>query len=264
MVTDKVERFQFGENWRRFLATVDERKISQAGQKLYELVGDLQGKSFLDIGSGSGIHSLAAIRLGAARVLSIDYDPQCVACTNELKRRFAPLANWQNERGSALDASYMASIGKFDVVYSWGVLHHTGDMWKSFEHVILPVEDMLAIAIYDDQGKMSRFLLRWKKLYVHSPRFLQKIHEGLTFAATWGKAFLVKPLRTWRKWKAYSEERGMSPWHDVVDLAGGFPFEVAKPGEIFSFFYERGFTLTKLNTVTRHGLNEFVFRRPIP
>ncbi|HMC32715.1 MAG TPA: 50S ribosomal protein L11 methyltransferase [Candidatus Angelobacter sp.] len=255
------ERFQFGENWRRFLSVIDEVKISHAEERLYELVGDLRGKSFLDVGSGSGIHSLAAIKLGASRVLSFDYDEQCVACTNELKRRFAPLANWQIEHGSALDVSYLQSIGKFDVVYSWGVLHHTGQMWKSFDLITVPVEDTLAIAIYDDEGRKSRFLLGWKKLYVHSPRAIQKVLELLTFVATWGKAFLVKPIRTVRNWKAYSRNRGMSAWHDVVDMAGGYPFEVAKPGDVFSFFYQRGFKLTKLTTVTRHGLNEYVFCR---
>src|SRR5579859_4682592 len=99
-----AERFQFGENWARFLAVVDEEKIAYAAERLSDLVGDLRGKSFLDVGSGSGIHSLAAIRLGAARVLSFDYDRKSVACTNELKRRYAPLANWSIQSGSVLDA----------------------------------------------------------------------------------------------------------------------------------------------------------------
>jgi 2-polyprenyl-6-hydroxyphenyl methylase/3-demethylubiquinone-9 3-methyltransferase len=254
-----TERFPFGQNWTRFLSVIDEAKISHAKQKLYELVGDLQGKSFLDVGSGSGIHSLAAIKLGASRVLSFDYDEQCVACTNELKRRFAPLANWQIERGSALDASYLQSVGKFDVVYSWGVLHHTGNLRKSMELITIPVRESLALALYDDQGRWSTFLAQWKKLYVHSPRPFQVLMELLTFMATWGKAFMIKPFATRKNWNAYGAQRGMSPWHDVVDLAGGYPFEVISPGEVFSFFHQRGFRLEKMNTVVRHGLNEFVF-----
>jgi len=260
-MTSRAERFQFGENWSRFLSTVDERKISHATDRLYELVGDLTGKSFLDVGCGSGIHSLAAIRLGASRVLSFDYDAQCVACANEMKRLYAPLANWTSQQGSALDADFVCSLGKFDVVYSWGVLHHTGAMWRSLDLITIPVADLLAIAIYDDQGRLSRMLAGWKRIYVNSPRPVKNLMLGVTFTATWGKAFLVKPFSTRQRWKSYSSQRGMSPWHDVVDLAGGYPFEVAKPGDVFAFFRQKGFTLERLTTVTRHGLNEFVFKR---
>ena len=131
-------RFQFGENWSRFLSLVDEDRIAEAAARLSELLGDISGKSFLDVGSGSGIHSLAALRLGASRVLSFDYDSKSVACTAELKRRFAPMANWQIEAGSALDEQYLRSLGPFDIVYAWGVLHHTGAMWKSFDLVTIP------------------------------------------------------------------------------------------------------------------------------
>ena len=134
-----IERFQFGENWNRFLSLVDEDRIAEAAARLSELLGNITGKSFLDVGSGSGIHSLAALRLGASSVLSFDYDSKSVACTAELKRRFAPMANWQVEGGSVLDEQYLRSLGKFDIVYAWGVLHHTGAMWKSFDLITIPV-----------------------------------------------------------------------------------------------------------------------------
>jgi 2-polyprenyl-6-hydroxyphenyl methylase/3-demethylubiquinone-9 3-methyltransferase len=52
----------------------------------------------------------------------------------------------------------------------------------------------------------------------------------------------------------------MSPWRDVVDWVGGYPFEVAKPEAIFKFYQRRGFTMVDLNTCGGgHGCNEFVF-----
>src|SRR4029079_8864370 len=121
------ERFEFGGNWASFLSVLDEERIGAAerGLQLMLEMTRLDGLRFLDIGSGSGLSSLAAKRLGA-RVHSFDYDPQSVACTTELRRRyFASSADWTIERGSALDADYLRRLGPFDIVYSWGVLHHT-------------------------------------------------------------------------------------------------------------------------------------------
>src|SRR5207245_303073 len=126
-------RFEFGANWARFLEVLNDERIAQAEKSLRELLGvsDLQGKSFLDVGSGSGLFSLAALRLGAT-VHSFDYDRKSVACTRELKRRYFPKdPQWIIEEGSVMDSDYLSRLGQFDVVYSWGVLHHTGAMWQA-------------------------------------------------------------------------------------------------------------------------------------
>ena len=168
------ERFAFGKNWAAFLADLDDSRIAAAENSLRQMldVENLRGRSFLDIGSGSGLFSLAARRLGA-KVQSFDYDPASVACTRELKTRYYPQDDdWTIGSGSVLDPDYMNSLPMFDIVYSWGVLHHTGQMWLALEHAGRLVDEggKLFIAIYNDQGTASR---RWRSLKSAYNRFTE-------------------------------------------------------------------------------------------
>jgi 2-polyprenyl-6-hydroxyphenyl methylase/3-demethylubiquinone-9 3-methyltransferase len=265
----KGERFEFGKNWSRFLALLNDERIEQATDSLKRMleVETLEGKSFLDIGSGSGLFSLAARRLGA-RVHSLDYDPNSVACTAELRCRYFPDdANWKVEEGSALDKDYISSLGKFDVVYSWGVLHHTGQMWLGLENAALPVADngKLFVAIYNDTGSQAA---RWKwikKTYNRLPRILRTPYTIAVIAPEELKNLLrsvltLKPQEYIRSWTNYDSARGMSHWRDAVDWVGGYPYEVAAPDEIFDFYKAKGFRLSKLRCKNVGlGCNEFVF-----
>jgi 2-polyprenyl-6-hydroxyphenyl methylase/3-demethylubiquinone-9 3-methyltransferase len=134
-------RFEFGKNWQRFLTALDETRIVEATRSLASMLGtpDLIGTTFLDVGSGSGLSSLAARRLGA-RTHAFDFDPQSVACARELQRRLrAGDREWTIEEGSVLDVDYLKSLGKFDLVYCWGVLHHTGALWQALDNVTIPL-----------------------------------------------------------------------------------------------------------------------------
>jgi len=263
---DSAQRFQFGRNWSLFLQSLNDEQIGRAEESLKEMlnVQSLRGRSFIDVGSGSGLFSLAARRLGA-RVYSFDYDPYSFACTTELRRRYFPEdGEWQVAQGSALDKDYLESLGQFDIVYSWGVLHHTGSMWQALENVapIVKPGGILFIAIYNDQGKRSRRWRAVKEAYNKLPSKLRFLVLWPAFFQMWWKRLLKdalrgRPLHSFRSYKA---GRGMSLWRDVVDWVGGYPFEVAKPEEIFDFYYKRGFELTRMTTQAGDlGCNEFVF-----
>lgn len=264
----KGDRFAFGANWCRFRRTIDAERIEQATQSFQALVGkgyDSKG-SFLDIGCGSGLASLVARRLGM-RVRAFDYDIDSVACSKEVRRLFAADdADWIIEQGDVLDERYMHSLGEFDIVYSWGVLHHTGQMWCAIENAMSCVAEKgsFAVAIYNDQGGTSRRWRAVKRLYNRLPALLRPVLVVGCIPVQWWKDIAVGTLRgrPLAAWHAYARERGMSPWHDMVDWVGGYPFEVAKPEEIFEFFKVRGFTLQKLKTCGGGlGCNEFLFVR---
>ncbi len=270
---EQGERFEFGANWWRFLQLLDDNRIERAERSLREMLGaeTLHGETFIDIGSGSGLFSLAARRLGA-KVVSVDYDPMSVRCTTELRRRyFDGDADWTVCQGSVLDRVLLESLGRFDVVYSWGVLHHTGQMWQALNNVAPLVADggRLFIAIYNDQGRPSRAWLMVKRVYNTLPAALRWMVLLPAFAWLWGPSMVrdllrLRPFATWRDYGRVGT-RGMDPWRDTIDWVGGLPFEVATPERIFDLYRARGFELRQLRTCAGGiGCNELVFERPAP
>ena len=266
-VTDPV--FAFGANWARFLTSLSDRQIEQATQAVNALVGrDLRDQTFLDIGSGSGLSSLGARRLGA-RVYSFDYDAQSVACTQELRRRFFPGdAAWAVAQGSVLDERFLATLGQFDIVYSWGVLHHTGQMWSAIENAARLVRPggLFIIGIYNFRGgrRGTATWTRLKRWYCEAPHWQQVAWESAYMS--WELASLAavgrNPVRMIRE---YHSERGMSWRRDVIDWLGGYPYEAATPGEILEFVRRKcNFVLIKQNINMHMGVSEFVFDTPTP
>lgn len=255
-----VLRFGFGRNWKGYSRLVDERRIESAGTSLREMLeqDDLSGLTFLDIGSGSGLFSLAARRSGA-HVHSFDFDGESVSCTAALKAAYAGEdPRWEIEQASILDRAYVERLGRFDIVYSWGVLHHTGRMWEALDNATqcVAVNGRLFIALYNDQGRLTDYWKWVKRLYNRNAAYrcaLIGVHAPYFVALRW----LVRRL------KGRGEgQRGMSLWYDMVDWLGGYPFEAARPGEVLEFLRSRGFELIKLVTCGgRHGCNEYVFMK---
>lgn len=259
-------RFEFGKNWLEFVEHVDEARISSSVEALKEYLGldSLQGKTFLDIGCGSGLSSLAARRLGA-KVHSLDVDANSVACTKRLKEASnAGDPDWIIEEGSVLDGVYLKSLGQFDIVYSWGVLHHTGDMHRAFQNIpsLVKPGGLLHLAIYNDQGMASRLWRIVKYCYNVLPGGLRWILLLSSFVYLRSKNLLARLLSGALFKPQPKTGRGMSAWTDLKDWVGGYPFEVAKPEFVFETFKKHGFQLLKLRTCGGGlGCNEFVFRR---
>ncbi len=268
---EKKKRFQFGKNWQAFLSILDEERIVHAERSIKEYLGldSLQGLTFLDIGSGSGLFSLAARRLGA-KVHSFDYDQQSVECTKELKNRyFENDEKWRIEQASILDDAYTDNLGEFDIVYSWGVLHHTGEMYKALDNASNVVKEggLLFISIYNYQVYWTACHTMLKRIYNNVPQFGKWLVAGafILFQVVKGAVkdmlFFRNPIH---RYKEKKESRGMSVWYDWIDWVGGYPFEVARPEEIFDFYYKKGFFLQKLKTSRGgggHGCNQYVFRK---
>jgi len=264
---DPQKRFSFGKNWARFLENLNEDRILEAEKSLKEKTrrSDFKDQTFLDIGSGSGLFSLAAYRLGA-KVHSFDYDQESVACTQYLRETYAPKTDrWVVQQGSVLDTAFLKKMGPFDVVYSWGVLHHTGHMYQAFENAskLVKANGTLFISIYNHQGRRSKIWWKIKKTYTDFPL----LRKPLVFVCglwLWKYNIAWSLVRHGNPFKLIVDygknNRGMSAWHDLVDWVGGYPFEVAKPEDVFDFFKSKGFHLQTLKTCGGGlGCNEFVF-----
>lgn len=271
--------FAFGENWGRFLKTLNEQRIQAAEESLLRLLkrSHLKGCRFLDAGSGSGLFSLAAYRLGA-NVTSFDVDSNSVACAHELKRRYRQEGEteWQILQGSLLDTAFLNTLGEFDIVYCWGVAHHTGQMWVAIENLTTRPKagGSFVLAIYNDQLYVSRAWRAIKRIYNRLPAVLRPMYVLAIGAAEFCKRFgvtivacllrlisLRNPVVPILNWARESQARGMHGWYDLVDWVGGWPFEVARPEEVFRFVRDRGFVLEELSTSAGHGCNEFAFLR---
>lgn len=259
-------RYAFGKNWSEFLTHFNEERLRAAQQSLTDFLGmsSLSGKRFLDIGCGSGLFSLSAYSLGAAKVLSFDLDANSVSCAQSLRDRAGAPANWIVQRGSVLDREFLGSLGTFDLVYSWGVLHHTGDMWQAIRNAasLVSPNGLLCIALYNRTPK-SEHWGRVKKFYCQSPKPVKLALEAYYLVK---QRILRNLLRGRNPFKVafqnFGQKRGMHWLTDLRDWLGGYPYEFATVDEVFSFMRQEFPSSSLVNIKTEPGLgnNWFLYR----
>lgn len=222
--------FAFGKNWLDYAQKIDEQKIGQAGSDLQRLSGRdrFDDLPVLDIGCGSGLHSLAAIRMGAARVIGVDIEADSVEASRQTLPRFAPQADARFGCVSVFDLS-TAAHGGFDLVYSWGVLHHTGDMRRALTAAasLVQADGLLMVALYKRTPfcGLWRFIKRWYSSA--TPPGQRRARQ----ARTWLYRHALRQTR--RQFaghvRAYHTNRGMDYYNDLHDWMGGYPLKKHHP-----------------------------------
>jgi len=255
-----MKEFDFCKNWQAFSEQrVDTDRLARACESLHALLqkDSLAGLSFLDVGCGSGLFSIAAYRLGAARVVGIDVNPRCIEISQDNRERLIPRSPVEFHVASALQPDQLARFGAFDLVYAWGSLHHSGSMWVAVRNVAACVAPggILIVAIYNKHITSPLWqMIKW--FYNQVPGVVQRVMIFLFAGVIYVAKFLVtrsNPL---------AKERGMDFWFDVIDWIGGYPYEYASGQEVESFVTTHGFEMRRyIPAAVPTGCNEFVFEQ---
>jgi len=265
---DKELRFGFGANWADYIKTnYSEERLEISRKHLLKFLKseDLKDRAFIDIGCGSGLHSLAAFQSGAKKIVSLDYDINSVNTTKYLHEQAGSPDNWEIHQGSVLDRIFLQSLGEFDVVYSWGVLHHTGDMWNAIANAAstLKSDGVYYIALYTADlyvNQTPEFWLKVKKTYNQSGYVIRRIMEFTYATKTLFIPSLLRGTNILQYMRDYKQSRGMSYWHDVKDWLGGWPMEFAGIKETKDFCANR-LELELLNINAGEANTEYLFRK---
>ncbi len=262
-------QFDFGKNWQDFsFQALTQEKVIQTKESFQHLIDDmdLRGKSFLDIGFGQGLSLLTACEKGALAV-GTDINEKCLDVFQHNKQYFPRTTNNVDVPiviGSILDPKvvdqlHAASPGLsgYDIVHSWGVLHHTGNMKKAIQHTasLVNADGCLVLAIYNRHWS-SPLWKQIKRFYCMTPPPAQNLIISLFYPII----YLAKYAVTGKDPK--KKMRGMDFYYDVIDWVGGYPYEYATRSELESMTTGLGFRLVKcIPSEVPTGCNEFIFQK---
>jgi len=223
---------------------------------------NISGKTFLDIGFGQGLSLLNATTLGA-KTVGCDINPKCKEVLELNKQKYPALKDTTIPVvvGSITEKETVERIktynNKFDIVHSWGVLHHTGKMWKSIDICsdLVNNNGELIISIYNKHWSSASWkLIKW--FYNISPQFIRWFMIKIFYLIIMIAKFLVTMQNPLKK------ERGMNFYYDIIDWIGGYPYEYATLDEITDYICKKGYVLiSKKKAQVPTGCNEFIFRR---
>ncbi|HEX2957324.1 MAG TPA: class I SAM-dependent methyltransferase [Chitinispirillaceae bacterium] len=258
-------QFDFGKNWASFsrsaLSTI---RIETARNDFNNLFSGipLKGKTFLDIGFGQGLSLLFANEAGAVTVGN-DINPSCYDAINESARFFnLSSITFPLILGSILENTTIENIQRalerkmlFDIVHSWGVLHHTGGMYDALSKAMNLVARggyfVIAIYNYHYTSLLWRFI---KLIYCKSHPCLKKLMITVFYPLIAAAKFAVTGKNPFKK------DRGMNFYYDVIDWIGGYPYEYASKQKIINYCEEYGFTCIRcVDADVPTGCNQFVF-----
>jgi SAM-dependent methyltransferase len=262
-------QFDFGQNWLDFArAALTAERVAHAESEFAALLDGvpLGNARFVDIGFGQGLSLLLAARSGA-RAVGCDINPKCREAL-ETSAAFFPdvqLAAIPLVVGSILDDAVVAALraaapgaeGSYDVVHSWGCLHHTGDMRTAIRNAASLVRPggHLVLAIYNRHWSSPAWnAIKW--FCCKSPRWLQRVLVVAFAPVIW----LAKLAVTGRD--PARQQRGMNFYYDMIDWVGGYPYEYASIAELRALVEPLGFECLRWRSAeVPTGCNEFVFRR---
>lgn len=258
------ERFSFGKNWATFIESHFEESRVQNSMKVFQdftSLSSLKGKSFIDIGCGSGLHSLSAFKLGVKEIVSFDFDPSSVSTCNSLKMSIGNPPNWKVFEGSILDMDFIHKLGKFDFVYSWGVLHHTGNVWEAIKNTsqLVAPQGHMYLALYSRNVQpRADYWLAVKQKYIASPAFIKIVMEQSYLYRYYFGGSLIKYLTGFIK-KEKFRTRGMELMTDVRDWLGGWPMEFVYDEDVDSYVTKLGYKQVKVKK--GEACTEFLFKK---